>query len=238
MEISKKDFVSSLPLLDHKNQKIIFEDEKYIFLSRINLENPNEPEITFFLFSKNKIFKKSFTYNSFKDYKAAMGFEGSWKNLFQTFSNAIEGVDDGTIQIKLPVSKTEKLTLIIVHPIAKEIKVSGNIEMDKVNADSLKEVYFDGLIELFDSKESIKTKIIEEKDNEKKVNLVDNNNLINNKKENNKSFSNGLEFKQNVKRKFHSNLINPNIKKRKKKGVQFIEDDNENKDEKEEDENE
>lgn len=236
MEISKKDFVSSLPLLAHKSQKIFFDDEKFIFLSKINLENPNEPEITFFLFSKNKIFKKSFTYISFKEYKEAMGFEGSWKNLFQTFSNAIEGVDDGAIQIKTPLNKNEKLTLIIFHPIAKEIKVSGNIEMEKVNEESIKDIYFDGLIELFESKESIKTKIIEEKDNDKKANLVDSNILPNSKKENNKSFSNGLEFKQNVKRKFHSNLINPNIKKRKKKGFQFIEDDNENKEKKEENE--
>ena len=43
------------------------------------------------------------------------------------------------------------------------------------------------------------------------------------------SGNSNLEIKHNLKRKFHSNLINPNIKKRKNKGYTFIqeeEDDN------------
>jgi hypothetical protein len=44
------------------------------------------------------------------------------------------------------------------------------------------------------------------------------------------SGNSNLVIKHNLKRKFNSNLINPNIKKRKKKGFTFIqEDEDENK---------
>ena len=61
-----------------------------------------------------------------------------------------------------------------------------------------------------------------------------NDNIISERKENLEKDNKGnmiLEVKQNVKRKYHANLINPNIKKRKKKGVEFIkEETNEDKD--------
>lgn len=230
MESSRKDFISSLPLLAHKSQKITYNNDEYIFVTKLFNNESLEPEITFLLFNKDKIFKTIYNYEQFKTYKKNMGLEGSWKSLMESMGNAIDGVDSGELKISFPNNK-DKLELIVVHPISKEVKISGNITFEKVKK-NLNEIFFDGISLLYDAREQLK---MEKITNIKETNKISvNDNIISERKENLEKDNKGnmiLEVKQNVKRKYHANLINPNIKKRKKKGVEFIkEETNEDKD--------
>ena len=230
MESSRKDFISSLPLLSHKSQKITYNNDEYIFVTKLFNNESLEPEITFLLFNKDKIFKTIYNYEQFKTYKKNMGLEGSWKSLMESMGNAIDGVDSGELKISFPNNK-DKLELIVVHPISKEVKISGNITFEKVKK-NLNEIFFDGISLLYDAREQLK---MEKITNIKEINKISvNDNIISERKENLEKDNKGnmiLEVKQNVKRKYHANLINPNIKKRKKKGVEFIkEETNEDKD--------
>lgn len=223
MESSRKDFISSLPLLAYKTQRITSNNEDYIFVTKLFSNESSEPEITFLLFNQEKIYKTIYNYEQFKAYKKNMGLEGSWKSLMESMGNAIEGIDNGELKISFSKNK-DKVDLIVVHPISKEVKISGNITMDKVKK-NLNEIYFEGITLLFEAKEHLKMEKITTQKEINKLSISEN--IISERKENIEKVLNGnsiLEVKQNVKRKYHANLINPNIKKRKKKGVEFIKD--------------
>jgi hypothetical protein len=119
------------------------------------------------------------------------------------------------------------------------VKISSKINFEKLISKTDKEysnIIFDILLCVYDSKEEFKEKIINNNSDNNSI-LSGNLNLKKDKididqSQTQKSISgnSNLEIKHNLKRKFHSNLINPNIKKRKNKGYTFIqEDEDENK---------
>ncbi len=231
------EFISCIPLLNNKSRKIKYEEKDYLFLSKVYPQSTPKPIIKFYIVSSEKIFIKEFDYDLFKEYKEKMGLEGPWKNFFNTFLNAIDNIDDG--ELKLSINKENECILTIIHPITKNVKISSKINFEKWISKTDKEysnIIFEILLCIYDSKEEFKEKIINNNSDNSSI-LSGNLNLKNDKIEIEqsqiqKSVSGNsiLEIKHNLKRKFHSNLINPNIKKRKNKGYTFIqEDEDENK---------
>ena len=165
-----------------------------------------------------------------------MGLEGPWKNFFNTLVNAIDNIDEGELKLDFKNNFNECI-LTIIHPIAKNIKISSKINFEKPFSKSDKEysnILFDILLSVYDNKEELREKTMNNNDSDNNsvlsVNLKkDKSDFDLSHLQKNVSGNNSLEIKQNLKRKFHSNLINPNIKKRKNKGYTFIqeeEDDN------------
>ena len=231
------EFISCIPLLNNKSRKIKYEEKDYLFLSKVYPQSTPKPIIQFYIVSSEKIFIKEFDYDLFKEYKEKMGLEGPWKNFFNTFLNAIDNIDDG--ELKLSINKENECILTIIHPITKNVKISSKINFEKWISKTDKEysnIIFEILLCIYDSKEEFKEKIINNNSDNSSI-LSGNLNLKNDKIEieqsqiqKSVSGNSNLEIKHNLKRKFHSNLINPNIKKRKNKGYTFIqEDEDENK---------
>ena len=234
------EFISCIPLLNNKSRKIKYEEKDYLFFSKVYPQSTPKPIIKFYIVSSEKIFIKEFDYDLFKEYKEKMGLEGPWKNFFNTFLNAIDNIDDG--ELKLSINKENECILTIIHPITKNVKISSKINFEKWISKTDKEysnIIFEILLCIYDSKEEFKEKIINNNSDNNSI-LSGNLNLKNDKIDIEQSQiqkrisgNSNLEIKHNLKRKFHSNLINPNIKKRKNKGYTFIqeeEDENKEKD--------
>ena len=230
------EFISYIPLLNNKSRKVNFEDKDYLFISKVYPQTTPKPIIKFYIVSSEKIFLKEFNYDLFKEYKEKMGLEGPWKNFFNTLVNAIDNIDEGELKLDFKNNFNECI-LTIIHPIAKNIKISSKINFEKPFSKSNKEysnILFDILLSVYDSKEELREKTMNNNDSDNNsvlsVNLKkDKSDFDLSQLQKNVSGNNSLEIKQNLKRKFHSNLINPNIKKRKNKGYTFIqeeEDDN------------
>ncbi len=230
------EFISYIPLLNNKSRKVNFEDKDYLFISKVYPQTTPKPIIKFYIVSSEKIFLKEFNYDLFKEYKEKMGLEGPWKNFFNTLVNAIDNIDEGELKLDFKNNFNECI-LTIIHPIAKNIKISSKINFEKPFSKSDKEysnILFDILLSVYDNKEELREKTMNNNDSDNNsvlsVNLKkDKSDFDLSQLQKNVSGNNTLEIKQNLKRKFHSNLINPNIKKRKNKGYTFIqeeEDDN------------
>lgn len=230
------EFISCIHLLNNKSRKVNFEDKDYLFISKVYPQTTPKPIIKFYIVSSEKIFLKEFNYDLFKEYKEKMGLEGPWKNFFNTLVNAIDNIDEGELKLDFKNNFNECI-LTIIHPIAKNIKISSKINFEKPFSKSDKEysnILFDILLSVYDSKEELREKTMNNNDSDNNsvlsVNLKkDKSDFDLSQLQKNVSGNNTLEIKQNLKRKFHSNLINPNIKKRKNKGYTFIqeeEDDN------------
>ena len=230
------EFISCIHLLNNKSRKVNFEDKDYLFISKVYPHTTPIPIIKFYIVSSEKIFLKEFNYDLFKEYKEKMGLEGPWKNFFNTLVNAIDNIDEGELKLDFKNNFNECI-LTIIHPIAKNIKISSKINFEKPFSKSDKEysnILFDILLSVYDSKEELREKTMNNNDSDNNsvlsVNLKkDKSDFDLSHLQKNVSGNNSLEIKQNLKRKFHSNLINPNIKKRKNKGYTFIqeeEDDN------------
>ena len=230
------EFISYIPLLNNKSRKVNFEDKDYLFISKVYPHTTPIPIIKFYIVSSEKIFLKEFNYDLFKEYKEKMGLEGPWKNFFNTLVNAIDNIDEGELKLDFKNNFNECI-LTIIHPIAKNIKISSKINFEKPFSKSDKEysnILFDILLSVYDNKEELREKTMNNNDSDNNsvlsVNLKkDKSDFDLSQLQKNVSGNNTLEIKQNLKRKFHSNLINPNIKKRKNKGYTFIqeeEDDN------------
>ena len=230
------EFISCIHLLNNKSRKVNFEDKDYLFISKVYPQTTPKPIIKFYIVSSEKIFLKEFNYDLFKEYKEKMGLEGPWKNFFNTLVNAIDNIDEGELKLDFKNNFNECI-LTIIHPIAKNIKISSKINFEKPFSKSDKEysnILFDILLSVYDSKEELREKTMNNNDSDNNsvlsVNLKkDKSDFDLSHLQKNVSGNNSLEIKQNLKRKFHSNLINPNIKKRKNKGYTFIqeeEDDN------------
>jgi hypothetical protein len=230
------EFISCIHLLNNKSRKVNFEDKDYLFISKVYPHTTPKPIIKFYIVSSEKIFLKEFNYDLFKEYKEKMGLEGPWKNFFNTLVNAIDNIDEGELKLDFKNNFNECI-LTIIHPIAKNIKISSKINFEKPFSKSDKEysnILFDILLSVYDNKEELREKTMNNNDSDNNsvlsVNLKkDKSDFDLSHLQKNVSGNNSLEIKQNLKRKFHSNLINPNIKKRKNKGYTFIqeeEDDN------------
>jgi hypothetical protein len=206
------------------------------YLLSVKVNNSNDIttcECVFKILEKDKIWVKNFFYDEFEEYKTKMGFDGSWKAFFKTLTQAINKTDGGNISItttnKIPINKkSPEMQLTIFHPLSEELKVKSVITINKfypTSTDEFRNFNYDLMLELYESK-----KIFLDREREKiyenSVNSGANNlkiNSINNIPSNN-NLSNGmkLEVKKNIKRKFNADLINPNVKRAKTKGAQFI----------------
>ena len=155
-----------------------------------------------------------------------MGLEGTWKMFLLTMVNAIECKEGGELKIESSFLKDE-LKLIIVHPISKEVKISGSVTLNLIK-DNLKENLYKGIEELYEGNNELRELLEKEREKNKLMSTnsfftpvtnitanIDEGNTKNN------SMSSAFDIQLKQKRKFHSNLINPNIKKRKKKGATF-----------------
>jgi len=133
----------------------------------------------------------------------------------------------------LDKEKTQILVLTIFHPLSEDLKVKSDILFEQAHlmgSDEFRNFNFDIALELHESKEQSL--------NREKEKLQTNSNNINCNKNGSIEVGNDrgdpeykenkaglkLELKKNIKRKFISDLINPNIKKRRGKGVKFVED--------------
>lgn len=237
MDNNKKDFLENILRLNNQNKNIIQDsNENTFFIATVTIDSKMESTIIFRAITKAAVYVKIFTYNSFSEYKSSIGFDGSWKAFINTMYNAINFKEGGEIKIEL---KKKNQVLTMIHPLANDLKVSSQIVFESSYTTNEKEynvIVFDSLINLYNDKieiirlnEKEKEQAIQLKDSEHKSLITNSSNF--NSAISQKDASRGiLEIKKNVKRKYQSNLINPNIKKRKKKGVQFIKDEEEKSD--------
>ena len=148
-----------------------------------------------------------------------MGFEGNWFCFFKTFELAINKKSGGDLSIKYNSNKKENLIVSLYHPITDDLKVKSEIIFENyIKADDrdFQKLSFNLCFESINSFE----KKMEDKNNfstENNKNLDDRDKI-----EKGSKISARLDFKKNQKRKFASDLINPNIKKRKGKGNKFM----------------
>ena len=223
-EKDKRDFLLEITLLRRRSQRLYHQHEEYIFMTK--MYNEGSSTVSFVLYHKDKMYQKDFDYDSFLDYKQSMGLEGTWKMFLLTMVNAIECKEGGELKIESSFLKDE-LKLIIVHPISKEVKISGSVTLNLIK-DNLKENLYKGIEELYEGNNELRELLEKEREKNKLMSTnsfftpvtnitanIDEGNTKNN------SMSSAFDIQLKQKRKFHSNLINPNIKKRKKKGATF-----------------
>lgn len=190
-------------------------------------------------------------YHELKVLKETSGFEGDWLSFINTLAKAIKKIEGGAVEIiefkpeaeKVTIKKgtkalkaTEKfeqatcpasegLILTFLHPLSEDLKIRTRIkllsEIPKTDVrytaiikSMFKEVYLENA-KLNKDLSNANTTINTIKSREHEV--VDSSYNLPDKANN----------KNNKKRKFHSDLINPNAKKRKHQGVKFIEEDEE-----------
>ena len=136
----------------------------------------------------------------------------------------------GDMHIKYP--KTSKVSYIIIkeafvlyfyHPISEEIKVKGEISFEKsfhYNSDEFRNNLYDLVFDLHESEENLKVnlKLGNNSGNSNNPGGTLNGNLDSKKK------TKIGDIKKATKRKFVSELVNPNAKRRKGKGAKFIND--------------
>lgn len=210
--------------------------EKFILtviVSNKKNSNESECECIFKILEKEKIWVKSFNYEQFVKYKNKMGFDGSWKSFFKTLVLAINRTDGGKITVKS--SDIGNIILTVYHPLSEELKVKSDILLKKVvqlGSEEFKNLTFDMMYELYESKEIYRNRenVFSGYNNgvAEVESIGGNKNFSNLSSSNNpKNSISQLDFKKNLKRKFNYNLVNPNAKKRKEKGVKFIQDDEE-----------
>ena len=225
-ENDKNDFLLQITLLSRKSRRLYYQHEEYIFMTK--MYNKGSSTVSFVLYHKDKVYQKDFDYDSFLEYKQSMGLEGTWKMFLLTMVNAIECKEGGELKIESSFLKDE-LKLIIVHPISKEVKISGSVTLNLMT-DNLKENFYKGIEELYEGNKELRELL--EKEREKNRILSTNNfftpvktnttpNLFDEGHGKNNMTNSTFDIQLKQKRKFHSNLINPNIKKRKMKGATF-----------------
>ena len=253
MELNKsaKEFIENIYSINLLNSKFDCEDRKLILTLRVKGESINDVCCDFKILEIDRVWIKSMRFQDFKEYASRMGFDGSWKSFFRSMELAVNKLEGGDMSVKLEKifklnrkrlstekaceikEKLQNLTLTIFHPLCEDLKVKSDILFEEFhgnNTEEFKNLNFEIALELV---ESYEYKINKQKDNsqEKMKNFPASNiqnglgkNLshegINNENRN----VSKLELKKNVKRKFNSDLINPNIKKRIGKGVRFVED--------------
>jgi hypothetical protein len=224
-----KDFLDSLKTLHLVNSYLESDGKKIILIVKIVNENSDNPQCIFKIIEKEKIWVKNYDFDGFNTYKTSIGFDGPWKSFFKTLECALNKSDGGNIIINYPKTNKEKeLTLTVYHPLSEEMKIKSEIIFDKSYGSSTTEfrnLSFDAMLELYESKENYKLKEREKTLDMLKMNKSNGNGgLMNSEFGNERKVNAKLEMKKGMKRKFNANLINPNIKKRKGKGTEFVDD--------------
>ena len=194
----KLEFISNIPLLNHRSKLIIHKDEgKCLFITKVYSQK-EEPLIKMFVTLKEKIFHKELDYYRFSDLKFSLGIEAKWSIFLKTFANAMETLEGG--DVKLFYNKDlNSLTLTIIHPLGENIKVNSKLCFEhcydkKKDFDLYCKIYRELLIDLYESKEEFKNKCNLQFFEKKFFNNNNNNNgnNNNNKIDNNNVFLNGF----------------------------------------------
>lgn len=189
-------------------------DKKFLISVKIN-KTDNSKLCVFKVISKDKLWLKYYNFEEFTLHKQKMGFEANWFVFFKSFMQALNNSDGGDISLKIIKKPKNSLLLTIIHPISEDVKIKSEIVFDKCymsDSDEFRNYNYEMMLELYESKQSIlkESKLAISKIEDKKSNFS-----------NGTSFTGQLEIKKNLKRKFNSDLINPNAKKRKIKGASF-----------------
>ena len=216
----KLNFISFLPYISNKSQIILYDNKQYIFLVKIYPQEKEEPEIKFMVYTNDKIYNKTFDYESFSEYKNNMGLEGSWEAYFKILENAINFNKKGKIKLE-KLKQKNKIKLIICHPITDDINISSSMELTEIDKKNINKLLFDGLLSICEEKNKLLMKLESEK---KEIHINDINNKenkISSKIQKDIKMDNNLRIKNKAK----TNLINPSRKNIKSKGFVFISED-------------
>ena len=212
--ILDQEYLDGIKNIENLISKIKCENKTYLFFSKFE---DNQLKLT--IYEIEKIWIKIFSKSDFIEFKKKMGFEGNWFCFFKTFELAINKKSGGDLSIKYNSNKKENLIVSLYHPITDDLKVKSEIIFENyIKADDrdFQKLSFNLCFESINSFE----KKMEDKNNfstENNKNLDDRDKI-----EKGSKISARLDFKKNQKRKFASDLINPNIKKRKGKGNKFM----------------
>ena len=200
----------------------------------------------------DKMLSNEFDFQSLSDIKRKLGLiNGTWKAFFKSIQLALSAQDGGSFSLKEPPKINSKISninntqsfninsqinedftgslLALNLPLSETVKIKCNLEMKEVDQSEqlllYKECFF-RMIFLCDlyKKEKVKEEKIVKSGSENKQKQLENTrvNFIKDK------LQKSMDIKKN-KRKFKSDLVNPNAKKRSIRGVEFV--DNEQSDE-------
>ncbi len=220
-------FNESLKKIDGLVAKIFFDNKTILFFSRLenNLIKSDEILIKFILYERDKIWSKIFSKIDFENLKNKMSLEGDWNSFFESFKKAIIKKNGGDISLKLLKDKKEKFNLILFHPITDDLKIKSEILFEDFIPEENIEFNKNSFQLCIDSVNFLEKKLSEKLNEENCFNHNATEGIINREKEF-KNYSSKvsaeLDFKKNTKRKFVSNLINPNLKKRKIQGNKLM----------------
>ena len=247
--IIKNDFIKNLPLYNNKSKLI---ENKYLLFIKTHPQTTKEPIINFTLIKKyEKIFFKDFNSEKFNELKTKIGLECSLNDFMKSFIKNIKEKDN----IIIEEINNKLLLMKITFNISKGININVVINFeDFINYDSktFNHILMDILFNLYDEKKEFENDIKNINNNHKLLNINNNeneNSFINNSNLDLINIYNFFETKKNLeeenkkkndneinkkKRKFRANLINPNIKKRNKKAINYISEEEEEDNNKEE----
>jgi hypothetical protein len=216
---NNKEFLENLKLIHLLTGHIYSADDKGMYLSFFVGE---DAKVFIKVLEKDRIWLKQFDYDSLNEYKMKTGIQGNWKSFFQSMNDGINPDNGGQITVKYPKNQKEPLVLYISHPLKETLKVQSELQFTKyftANSEEFKKLNFDFVSEMYQSRiQGLKDK--------RDRDLLENSKnypISSNNSKNMMISSSGqkLEIKKNLKRKYNSDLINPNAKKRKNKGVKF-----------------
>jgi len=244
----QSDFIKNLPLFNNKSKLI---QNNFILFLKSYPQNTKEPILNMKIIKKNgKIFFKDFNYEKFNELKLKIGLECNLNDFMKSFINNIKE------EKNIIIEEINKFLLMkIIFNISNGIKINVVINFeDSIDCESkiFNNILMEILFNLYDEKNEIENQIKNKNKNLNLNNEIENNiekfllnnennnldlmnivNFIENKKNISENKKNEYENNNNKKkRKYRANLINPNIKKRNKKAISYVseEDEDENND--------
>lgn len=245
MNDNVENYNKQLKILDnlYYNTSIVYKEEydnNAIIISKINInnivnintiDNANNDTydvLSIIIYTDNNIFIKNLNYNEMKELINKSGFDNNFKHYFSTFAMAFSNKNEG--KVVCICNSLNVYDLEIYQPISKDIKLKSTIviessifELFNIKSDEKKLLYSNYLSRILlieinkkfidnqnvleiRSKELNSLKDVH--NNQFNIEKTAKNNHINNNNENNQK----VKLK---KRKFISDLVNPNLKKRK-----------------------
>ncbi len=215
-----KDFEENLKILNLVNNSLENDKKKLIFLVKVK-ENKTA---VFKIYEKDRIWLKFIDFKAFVEYRNSLGFDGNWQTFFFTLKLAILREKGGDMQLKYP--KTNKALFFFIqdsfflyfyHPISEDLKVKGEISLEKqitYQSEEFRSHLYELVFDLHESEEMHKNNLNSDR--------IEHNTIQTNI--DSKKKTKITEMKKATKRKFVSDLVNPNAKRRKNKGVKFVND--------------
>jgi len=214
------EFLEGLKTIDNIITKTVIENRIYLFFSKLENET-----IKFTIYQREKIWNKKFVKSDFEDIKEKMSLEGNWKSFFDSFEKAINKKNGGNFFLLHSKDKKEKLIMKLFHPISSDLKIKSEIIFEEYISDddlSFNKISFNLCVDsvtFYEKKTNFFIELSQNKDKIKETQQSNKPDIIGNY---DLKSSQNFESKKNLKRKFVSDLINPNLKKRKAVGNKFM----------------